>query len=65
MTKPYTITVGELLDRLKNYDRSDNLFFGGGDLSFYRVKSRGDKLVGIEFNQLYQVTEDPDAETKA
>lgn len=64
MTKPYTMTVGELLDRLKIHDRSDNLFFGSGDLSFYRVKSRGDNLVGIEFNQIYQVTEDLDADPK-
>lgn len=64
MTKPYTITVGELLDQLKIYDRSDNLFFGNGNLSLYRVKSRGDDLVGIEFNQLYQVTEDPETDPK-
>lgn len=64
MTKPYTITVGDLLDDLAIHNRSDRLFFGGGDLSFYRVKSRGDDLVGIEFNQLYQVTEDPEADPK-
>lgn len=64
MKKPYTITVGDLLDALANHDRTDRLFFGSGDLSFYRVKSRGDDLVGIEFNQLYQVTTDPDSDPK-
>jgi hypothetical protein len=58
--KPYTITVGDLLDALKHYNRSDRLFFGNGDLSFHRIKSRGDDLTGIEFNQLYQVTHDPE-----
>ena len=62
-TKPYCITVGELLDDLKNYDRSDRLYFGNGDLSFYRVKLRSD-MATIEFNQLYQITSDPEAEPK-
>ena len=57
--KPYTITVGDLLDELKNYDRSDLLYFGNGDLSFHRIKARGD-MATIEFNQLYQVTHDPE-----
>lgn len=62
MKKPYTITVGDLLDDLANYDRSDHIFFGSGDLSFSRIKSRGDKLAGIEFNQIYTVTVDPETE---
>lgn len=62
MKTPHTITVGDLIDALKIHKRTDSLFFGNGDLAFYRVKSRGDDLVGIEFNQLYQVTHDPDLE---
>lgn len=56
--KPYTITVGELIDDLSIHNRTDRLFFGSGDLSYSRVKSRGDDLVGIEFNQLYQIQDD-------
>jgi hypothetical protein len=62
-SKPYTITIGELLEYLKNYDRSDRLYFGNGDLSFHRVKTRGD-MATIEFNQLYQVTADPETDPK-
>ena len=50
----YTITVGDLLDALKNYDRSDRLFFGNGDLSLNKVKTYGDK-VHIDFNELYRI----------
>lgn len=56
MTKPYTITVGELLDKLEKYQRTDLLFFGEGDLSLHKVKTYGDK-VQISFNELYR-TED-------
>lgn len=63
MKKPYTITVGALLDELKNYNKSDRLYFGNGDLSFFRVKLRGD-VATIEFNQLYQVTADPETDPK-
>jgi hypothetical protein len=38
----------------------DEIFFGQGDLSFYRVKTRGDHLHQIEFNQVYTVDIDPD-----
>jgi hypothetical protein len=44
------ITVGELIDMLKNHRRDAVLYFGG--LDFYRVKQRGEMLVQIEFNQL-------------
>ncbi len=60
---PYTITVGDLLDGLQNYDRSDLLYFGNGDLSYFRVKARGE-MATIEFNQLYEITADPEAEPK-
>lgn len=45
-----SITVGELRQALALYSDDTELFFGG--LEFYRVKSRGDKLAQIEFNQL-------------
>lgn len=42
----------------------DEVFFGAGDLSFYRPKERGPvngpRLVNIEFNEVYTVTVDPD-----
>lgn len=59
MLNPYTITVGELLDALAVYDRSDLLYFGNGDLEYHRVKARGD-MATIEFNQIYQVTSEPE-----
>lgn len=50
-----------LIDSLKD---DDLLFFGGGDLSFYRPKERGPvdgpRLVQIAFNEVYTVTVDPD-----
>ncbi|HBP87147.1 MAG TPA: hypothetical protein DD706_05560 [Nitrospiraceae bacterium] len=52
---PYTMTVGELLDYLKNVPPDTDLFFGNGDLSFYRTEWRGDKFLQIEFNQVYTV----------
>ena len=59
---PYTITVGELLDHLKHVPADTDLFFGAGDLAFYRTKWRGDKLLQIEFNQVYTVNIDPNNE---
>jgi hypothetical protein len=45
-----TITVGRLRQELKMFDDDTELSFGG--LEFHRVKSRGDNLVQIEFNEL-------------
>lgn len=56
MPKPYTITVGELLDKLEKYKRTDHLFFGNGDLSLHEVKTYGDK-VHIDFNELYRIVD--------
>jgi len=44
-----TITVGELRRALSLYSDDAELSFGG--LEFYRVKSRGEHLAQIEFNQ--------------
>lgn len=68
--KPKTITVAELrarlLDQLNALDDNDEVFFGVGDLSLYRLKNRGHttgpKLLQIEFNEIYSVTLDPDAD---
>lgn len=71
MTKPYTMTVREfkdrIVDQIKNLPDDSEIFFGSGDLSFYRVKNRGyigdsdmPRLVQIEFNQVYVVDIDPE-----
>lgn len=70
MAQPKTITVGELRDKLAEYDRDCELTFGGGNLSLYRVKNRlyNDAAktkvlrVQLEFNELYEITLDPTAE---
>lgn len=43
------ITVGELVARLANYPPDTEIIFSDG-LPFYRLKTRGDRLVQIEFN---------------
>jgi hypothetical protein len=68
MTKPITITLGairaELLDLLSMPDDTQ-VFFGAGDLTWYRTKNRGPivgtQLMQIEFNEVYTVTNWPDA----
>jgi len=47
----YSITVGELRKHLDIFSDDCELFFGSGNLEFYRTKSRGDKLLQIEFSQ--------------
>ena len=66
--KPKTITIAqlrmELLNQLNTMDDNDEVYFGAGDLSLYRLKNRGattgPKLLQIEFNEVYSVTVDPD-----
>ncbi len=45
MSKPYTMTVREFKDRIvkqiEHLPDDSEIFFGAGDLSFYRVKNRG------------------------
>lgn len=43
------ITVRDLIEQLKGHEPEAIVHFGG--LDFYRVKSRGEKLVQIEFNE--------------
>ena len=64
--KPKTITIAELrmrmLNQLNAMADTDEVIFGGGDLSLYRLNERdGPGLVQIEFNEVYSVTADPDA----
>ena len=46
-----TITVGQLREHLKMLPDDYDLFFGNGNLEFFRTKMRGDKLVQVEFTQ--------------
>lgn len=47
--KRHPITVRELMEELRKHDPDAEVFFGG--LDYYRVKSRGSKIIQIEFNQ--------------
>jgi hypothetical protein len=51
-------TVGDLRSHLKLFADDFELTFGPVDtLTFYRTKQRGDKLVNIEFNEIFTVEE--------
>jgi len=54
--KLHTITVGDLLDSLKNFKAEDKIFFGSGDLEFSRIRQLENKMVQIDFHQLYTIT---------
>jgi len=69
--KPKTITIAELkarcLDHLMSLPDETEVYFGAGDLTFYRPKTRlyrpdnrTPQLVQLEFNELYEVTHDGD-----
>jgi hypothetical protein len=70
--KTKTITIGELrttLEHLQALPDETEVFFGQGDLRFYRIKPRhwvdGEphpRRVQIEFNEVYEVTIDPEAD---
>lgn len=68
MSKPKTMSGAEfklyfapLVQSLKD---DDEVFFGSGNISFYRVKDRGPetgpRLVQIEFNEVFSVVADPE-----
>lgn len=63
MKKPYTMTVADfkalIVEPLKMAADTDEISFGGGLLSFYRVKWRGDHLIDLEFDQVFKVEVDP------
>ncbi len=69
MTEPITITLGEIrkdLSDLLSMPDDTQVFFGAGDLTWYRIEDRGTKagaqLMQMEFNEVYSVTNWPDAE---
>lgn len=69
MTHPKTITLSELrphLESLLALPDDTRVYFGVGDLSFNRIKSRGPvagpALEQFEFNEIYSVTLDPAAD---
>lgn len=51
-------------DLVRNLKDDDLVYFGAADLSLCRLKDRGPingpRMVQIEFNELYKVTETPD-----
>jgi hypothetical protein len=62
---PKTITLGELRRHMawtNGMPDDTPVFFGGGDLSLYRLKNRGgsEDVIQFEFSELYEVTMDPD-----
>lgn len=60
---PKSMKLGNFLENFKGLPRNTDLIFGSGDLTFYRTKWRGDSLLQIEFNELYEVEEtEPDDE---
>jgi len=46
-----TTTVGDLRRALEVFPDDWQVIFGCQELEFYRTKTRGEKLVQIEFNQ--------------
>jgi len=48
-TRTPAITVADLRRQLSAFPDDAELFFGG--LTFYRLKTRGPKLVQVEFNE--------------
>jgi|UPI000562E77D hypothetical protein len=53
-THAESITVGDLRDAIAEYPDDAEVIFGsvlgGGQLMFYRFKSRGEKVLQMEFN---------------
>lgn len=72
MTKPKTMTVRELKEIMEKHFfpyPDAEVYFGNGDLSYYRPKGRGYKqdnktpyLIQFEFNEVYKVIVDLDEE---
>jgi hypothetical protein len=68
-----TMTVADfrrlICNPISHLPDDTEIVFGQGDLRFYRLKNRGyladdqtPSLVQIEFNELYELTLDPDQE---
>ena len=52
-----TIMVKELKRIIEDLPEDAKLYFGNGDLTFQRLKKRGDDLYQLEFDQLYEIIE--------
>jgi hypothetical protein len=52
--KQNRITIEQLIDHLKIFDPKSELTFGSDQLTFYRTKLRGERLVQIEFNEVIE-----------
>ena len=60
---PHMITVGELRQALADYPDEAGLYFGYGDLSFYRIQQHAAAsrtLVQIEFKEIYDTQKKAD-----
>lgn len=60
---PHMITVGELRQALADFPADAGLYFGYGDLSFYRIQQHavaGRMLVQIEFKEIYDTQKKAD-----
>lgn len=63
--KPYKMSLKDFKDLIfRDFeglsDEKTMITFGGGDLSFYRVKWTDDHVANIQFNQVYTVSIDPE-----
>lgn len=55
-----TIKARELKQEINAIPDEADVFFGtDGDISFFRVKRRGDNFYQIEFNEQWEITSDP------
>ena len=50
------MSIKEFIKEIVGLPDNAEIIFGTGDLSFYRVKRRGDSLYQIEFNEVYEIT---------
>lgn len=51
-----SMSIQELKKEIAGLPDNAEIIFGTGDLSFNRVKCRGDDLYQIEFNEIYEIT---------
>jgi hypothetical protein len=58
--KQKTMKARDLKRQINGISDDADVFFGtDGDLSFYRVKQRGENFYQIEFNELCDISLDP------
>lgn len=51
-----SMSIKEFKKEIAGLPDNAEIIFGTGDLSFNRVKRRGDNLYQIEFNEVYEIT---------